>query len=247
MNRFFYLLVLMFLLNGSFSRDIYADSFADLSSDTLAKTSVDNVLDSNKIKELSLLPRFQYKKTEIKQSGFAKIWDEIVTYVQQKISQFFENIFGIKVSKTTSSIIFWIFVFLLLMVILLVFLQTKRKLLTTSGKKIAEESSLDLEDISYIKKIEIARSNEDYKLAIRYILLHSLQQLAEKDIIRFIPGKTLFEYQYDFKNKESKKLFIDICYIYEYIWFGNFNSSKLLMDEMFAKMTLLLTPQTPRR
>lgn len=247
MNRYLYCLSIIFFLNGLFGGDIYADSLDVSNHDSISKTQVHYALDSSKIKEFASLPQFQYKKDLLKQSQFSIIWNQIVDYVLLKISRIFEGIFGVKVGKTTSVVIFWVFIALFLLVILLLILRTKRQLLTTSGGAITEESTLEIQDVSYLHKIELARLSEDYKLAIRFILLHTLQQLAQKDTIRFVPGKTLFEYQYEIQNKEHKKLFMDISYIFEYVWFGNFNASKSLMEEMHAKMTVLLTSQNTKR
>lgn len=241
------LIFLQIVFFSFLSKSLSADSHKPMVIDSTNTYTVENVLDTALIKDFSNLKQFQYNKNLFKQSDFSRWWDAIVDNVLQKIATIFDSIFGVKVSKTTSAFVFWGFVFLLLLVVLFLMLKTKNQILTTSGGSVSEVASVEFENILYLQKIEQARKNEDYKQGIRYILLHTLQQLAEKDLIKLVPGKTLIEYQYDIKNHELKRLFVDICYIYEYIWFGNFNSSKSLMDEMCEKMKLLLTPKNFKR
>ncbi len=241
------LFFLMIVIFSCLSKRLSADSHSTIVLDSNEMYSVENVLDTALIKDFSKLNQFHYNKNLFKQSDFSRWWDAIVDNVLQKIATIFDSLFGIKVSKTTSALVFWGFVFLILLFALFLLLKTKSQMLTTSGGSVSEVSSIEFENILYLQKIEQARKNEDYKQGIRYVLLHTLQQLAEKDLIKLVPGKTLIEYQYDIKNHELKRLFVDICYIYEYIWFGNFNSSKSLMDEMCEKMELLLTPKNFKR
>lgn len=245
----YYKLILFLVINLFFCTIALADSSVSksdkIADTTLSKTS--NTLDSALILKLSKQPEFQYQKKTKGDSFFSELKAKIAQSFYRFVSKIFESIFGVKVSKNTSTIIFWISFALLLGFLVFLFLRTKRHLFTTSGSSVIDATSIELENISYFDKINLAREQEDYKSGIRFILLHTIQQLSDEETIKYIPGKTLFEYQYDIKNLDQRKLFIDICYYYEYVWFGNFPSTKTIFDNMYQKMNDLLSTQKSKR
>jgi hypothetical protein len=244
-----YQLILFLIINLFFHTNCRADSYVSKSDTiqdtTLSKTS--NTLDSALILKLSKQPEFQYQKKTKSDSFFTELKAKITQSFYRFLSKIFESLFGVKVSKNTSAIIFWILFAVLIGFLVFLFLRTKRHLFTTSGSSVIDASSIEIENISYFDKINLAREEEDYKSGIRFILLHTIQQLSDEETIKYIPGKTLFEYQYDIKNSDQRKLFIDICYFYEYVWFGNFPSTQTIFDNMYQKMNDLLSTQKSKR
>jgi hypothetical protein len=159
------------------------------------------------------------------------------------VSKIAESLFGIKVSKTTSVLIFWVFVVIILAAVAWFFFRTKRQILTDSGVSITDVDEISIENQSYTDQYILAYQNQNYKAAIRYLLLHSIQFLDEEGAIRYIPGKTLYEYQYEIKNPGMRSKFAEICYVYEYVWFGNFEATKSLCDMVNEKMNQLTQNQ----
>jgi hypothetical protein len=76
-------------------------------------------------------------------------------------------------------------------------------------------------------------------MAIRFVVLETIKQFDDQKKIKFIPGKTLYEYQQEVSEEEIKVPFSEICYIYEYIWYGNFMATKALCDSAFSDMNFI--------
>ena len=219
-----------------------ADSLS-VAADTAESVSIENVLDSSLIKKIALNPDFQYKQEEISKSPIQEIWDNIMLFFFKVISKIVESLFGIKMSKTTSNIIFWVFIIVILAAIGWFFFRTKRQLFTNSGISITDTDEISIENLSYTDEFNRAYQNQNYKPAIRFLLLHTIKFLDEVGAIKYIPGKTLYDYQYEIKNSVVRSKFAEICYVYEYVWFGNFDATKSMCDLVNEKMILLTQNQ----
>ena len=77
--------------------------------------------------------------------------------------------------------------------------------------------------------IEKAKSNKNYRLAIRYYHYQNTQNLAQKDLITWNPKKTNQQLINEIKKEEIKDLFKHNTQIFNQVWFGNFE----LNEEQF--------------
>ena len=69
------------------------------------------------------------------------------------------------------------------------------------------------------------------RLTIRYYYLWLLKIMAQKQIIEWDIEKTNSDYLYELKDQAQKEDFTYLSYLYNYIWYGEFE-----MDETtFAK------------
>lgn len=219
-----------------------ADSIPVLA-DSASKGAVENVLDSSLIEKIAQNPDFQYKQEEIRKSPIGEIWDSIMYFFFKVVSKIAESLFGMKVSKTTSAVIFWVLLLIILAAVAWFFFRAKRQILTDSGVSIADTDEISIENQSYADEYIRAYQNQNYKSAIRFLMLHTIQFLDEAGAIRYIPGKTLYEYQYEIKNPAMRSKFAEICYVYEYVWFGNFEATKSLCDLVNEKTNQLTQNQ----
>ena len=78
-------------------------------------------------------------------------------------------------------------------------------------------SKLDFDDL-----ISSAIDSKNYKLAIRYLFLKSIQLLAEKGIIELRNNKTNYQYLSEIKNKQIAQEFQSATTKFEWTWYGNF-------------------------
>lgn len=91
------------------------------------------------------------------------------------------------------------------------------------------------EKIDYINvetKLHIANFKEliassklknDYRLTVRFYYLWLLRKLSDKDLIAWDINKTNMDYQYEIKDKALRERYAYHCYVYDYIWYGEFN------------------------
>ncbi len=65
----------------------------------------------------------------------------------------------------------------------------------------------------------------DYRMAVRYLFLKSLRQLADKGHLQHSVEKTNYQYVQEIKA-DKKKDFASLVLNYEYIWYGHLNISR---------------------
>lgn len=85
------------------------------------------------------------------------------------------------------------------------------------------EDEENIENNDFQRLIEKAKKDKDYRRAIRYYYLWVLQQLADKQFIKWNRDKTDSDYLVELKENPIKKDFSVSNYIYDNIWYGNFH------------------------
>ena len=88
---------------------------------------------------------------------------------------------------------------------------------------IAEDDFITLDELSqYDSLISDAEKKNDFNLATRYLFLKAIKALSDKDLIRFLPDKTNWEYVKEMESHSSAKEFSSLTRSYEYVWYGKF-------------------------
>lgn len=97
-----------------------------------------------------------------------------------------------------------------------------------------EQSDLSADDIGldYVEKnlmhtnlnpyLTESINNHDYALAIRYLQLMNIQQLAEANLIKWKYSKTNNDLALEIKDSRLQNGFQACTRVFEYVWFGNF-------------------------
>ncbi|UZO80342.1 hypothetical protein NBT05_15470 [Aquimarina sp. ERC-38] len=80
----------------------------------------------------------------------------------------------------------------------------------------------DIDQLDLDNLLNEALSDKNYRLAIRFLYLKTLQQLSLKNRIQFHAEKTNKDYVSEIENIQVKNIFKKISYAYEYIWYGEF-------------------------
>lgn len=121
--------------------------------------------------------------------------------------------------------------FWMLAIVFIVFILSKlffadgffqRSYTKTAVKILASESGNLSNTADYSKLIEQAVRQQNYRLAVRYHYLQTLQKLAAKGAITFASDKTNQEYLYELSDKKYKKEFASLTLNYDYAWYGEF-------------------------
>ncbi|MBS1651011.1 MAG: hypothetical protein JSU07_03285 [Bacteroidetes bacterium] len=178
-----------------------------------------------------------YKVSELVEHK--SIWNKFLQWISNKL---FGNV-SFNHIEITRMIIFWL---LFLMSAALVFWYIKKGGLTALTKPKEKLTRFNFSDITenintidFNKKINDALIEKDYRLAIRWHYLKSLNSLNEKQAIFFEPHKTNFEYVYEIKNDSVKNIFINLSKIYDYVWYGNYEIEQkkyLFYAESFSNL-----------
>ncbi|MGH1519110.1 DUF4129 domain-containing protein [Chryseobacterium sp. JK1] len=86
-----------------------------------------------------------------------------------------------------------------------------------------EELHENIHEINFPESIARFENAKDYRSAIRYQFLYVLKKLSDKKLINWNPEKTNKDYASELKAPSLKKDFSDLSYIFDYVWYGEFN------------------------
>jgi hypothetical protein len=93
-----------------------------------------------------------------------------------------------------------------------------------SAKTIIDYSELeeDIHKIDFNELISKAIYEKDYRRAVRLHFLKLLKELTDKNLIAWKIDKTNKDYYIELSNTSYSKQFNELTFLYEYIWYGNF-------------------------
>jgi hypothetical protein len=103
-----------------------------------------------------------------------------------------------------------------------------------------EDVETDIHTTDFNTLIAQAVENTDFRLAIRYQYLNMLKKLSEAEVISYDPEKTNFEYTYEIKNPATREQFQYTSYLYNYVWYGEFDIDKAQYDQAKSSFNVLL-------
>lgn len=120
------------------------------------------------------------------------------------------------------------------LVILLVIFFIFKAVMNSEGKwvfgKGSDKSIIPVSDIEanihivdFKTLIASAEAEHNYRLAIRYYYLWLLKGLTTAEIIEYDVEKTNSDYQNEIVSQDLKKNFSYTSYLYNYIWYGEFD------------------------
>jgi hypothetical protein len=169
----------------------------------------------------------QYLRSE-KEFSYANNLDSLLKIRQDEINNQQK-----KASKTTTTsvniggilqIMLWaILIAALLFVLYRVFLSD-RGLFTspTKNKTIEVEEELLTDDAYLEQQLKQALKEENFRLAIRYLYLQTLNRLSERNWLNLSPDKTNYQYVRELAKPQLRNGFSRITLHYEYAWYGDF-------------------------
>ena len=140
-------------------------------------------------------------------------------------SDFFNSIFGI---------IFWVlaialFGYLVYRLFLSdsSFLSKNRKNIASDIRAAQEGNAGDPDSL-----LRNAIKNGNYRLAVRYLYLQSLQRLSEKKFIEINSNKTNYEYVTEVRRHKFANEFASLTFQYEYVWYGEYPVDQRLFEQI---------------
>ncbi len=97
----------------------------------------------------------------------------------------------------------------------------KKKILISQNEQDGEMPE-DIFAINYHKEIDKAAAIGNYRLAVRFMFLRLLKNMAEQKIIRYKEDKTNFDYLSELSSTSKYEQFFKVTRNYEYSWYGQF-------------------------
>lgn len=145
-------------------------------------------------------------------------------------SDFFSSIFGL---------IFWViaiglFCYLVYRLFLgnSSFLSRNRKNIASDITVAREENAKDPDSL-----LRHAIRSGNYRLAVRYLYLQSLQRLSEKKFIEISTNKTNYEYVTEVRKHKFANEFASLTLQYEYVWYGEYPVDERLFEQIQSGFT----------
>ena len=150
------------------------------------------------------------------------------------LSDVFKDLFSINSDAQASNIVdLALNLFYVILLILVVYFIV-RAIINKEGKWIFGKSSnktiipvLDLENnlhqTDFNQLITDAEETQNFRAAIRYHYLKSLKILTDKGLIEYDVEKTNSDYVHELKLESVKTAFTYASYLYNYIWYGEFD------------------------
>jgi len=177
---------------------------------------------------------FIYERTSVN-SGW---WTRFKQWLTDKINDLFGLNSDAQASNFTDVALKIFYVVLLLLVIYFIFKAVMNK----EGKwvfgKSSDKSIIPITDIEnnihvtdFKSLINRAENEDNYRLAIRYYYLWLLKSLSNAEIIEYDVEKTNSDYFYEIQLESIKEEFSYTSYLYNYIWYGEFNIDQSQFDK----------------
>lgn len=177
--------------------------------------------------------------------GGPKEADDWITKIKNWINQQLIILSSTKAYSTLLDILYYGLMAIALILIIRGLLKADRRGLlfgkiNSSELKLSEEDE-DINQMNFDDLISTAIESKQYKLAIRYMYLKSLQLLSGKGLIELRNNKTNYQYLNEIRDIQIASVFRNTTLSFERIWYGDFlvdenaiNSFKVDFNKLYA-------------
>ena len=176
-------------------------------------------INTDTVKSLQQSKQFAYAKNL--DSLLSKMQDEQAVKVDNKETEsWFSRLLNSELIRTffwTCAIFFVLFIIYRLF-FAEVFLQRHTR--KTAVQVVKDETEHISPTADYDNKIRNAIMQNNYRAAVRYLYLQSIQKLAVNNIVAYSADKTNYQYVRELAGKNYQQQFASLTHDYEYIWYG---------------------------
>ena len=234
------LLLLLFFICSNVGAQ---DSLAAAKKEKITFTEKDVAIDTAFIITKSFPENFKKKYTDASfiyefKTPEKNAWDRF----KEWLAIFFKKLFSFSDNKTSSDFVEILLRVIAIVVVIGVIYMIVKAIMNEEGqwifgknsdKKIInyDEIEKNLHLVDFEKLIQKSLQSDEKRLTVRYYYLWLLQKMSEKQIIVWDLEKTNSDYLYEIKDKNQKDDFAYLSYLYNYIWYGEFD----LDDVTFTK------------
>ena len=230
-NKLLYIFFLFSCLT-IFSQDTLL--FDEIETEKIIFTEKDIKIDSSSIDARTFEENFKesYQGSEyiyeqaVKESNW---WDRF----KQWLADFFKNLFNLSSDSVSGKVVDVLLKALAVLLIVFVIYLIVKAIMNGEGQWIFGKSSdkkvIHYEDIEknihlvdFEKLIKETLKSGEQRLSIRYYYLWLLKKMTNKNIIEWDIEKTNTDYFYEIKDQAFKSNFEYVSYLYNYIWYGEF-------------------------
>ncbi len=240
MNKYFIFVVCFFLLCYAVPAQTSMDGAVDFENieDTLEENTTDIQPDTNfyfsgflyqkqNIDSLKKLNAYHYISTienylkAQKNISLKKIQNPQNTSSENGQKQYKTSWLQKMTSKWEFNFMLWMLA-IFFIVMLCYFFIVRNRIFSKRSSTLAvniEPENNEIEMHDYEKAYLSAKMKNDFRTAIKFLFLHTLYLLSQKDLVSFSPDKTNHDYFLELPSTWQKD-FASISLAYEYIWYG---------------------------
>ncbi|WP_395075841.1 DUF4129 domain-containing protein [Flavobacterium sp.] len=238
MNKF--ILIFLFITFASFGA---TNSLAISKKEKIFFTEEDIQIDTTSIELRTFEKNFKSKYTDDKfiyefKSKEKNAWDRF----KEWLAGIFRNIFSLSNKETSMNFVEVLMKVLAILVVIFVIYLIVKSIMNKEGqwifgknsdKKIIDYTEIEknIHAVDFEKLIKNTLKSGEKRLSIRYYYLWLLKKMSAKEIIIWDIEKTNSDYLYEIKNQTQKDEFAYLSYLYNYIWYGEFD----IDDAAFTK------------
>ncbi len=116
----------------------------------------------------------------------------------------------------------WLIPIALVLVVLYNFLQSRGTFRKKKENHVQEEGDEEMQSTNhnYLRLAREAAGAGNFRPAVKYLFLRTLQKLSEAGLINYASDKTNYKYVQEI-SADKKKEFARLVLNYEYVWYGN--------------------------
>lgn len=135
----------------------------------------------------------------------------------------------------------WLIPIALVLVILYNLLKSRGSFTKKKKTGVLEDNEEDVQNtvLDYLALNREAASSGNYRPAVKYLFLRTLQQLSAGGMINFSSDKTNYNYVQEISS-DKRKEFARLVLNYEYVWYGNAVPEESLYREIENEFTSFL-------
>jgi hypothetical protein len=206
---------------------VYDEEYEEEETDLLDTTLYRSfwVYSTDSVRSLRSQKEFEYMKNL---DSLLKKRQELAKKKQKKQSSVSEpvNVFPV------IEVVLWaLLIGALLFVLYRIFLSDRGLFASPLRNKNLEVEEEHFTDEVYLdQQLQQAIRDSNYRLAIRFLYLQSLNKLAEREWLQLSPDKTNYQYVRELAKPQLKKSFARITLHYEYAWYGDFVIEQQVFD-----------------
>jgi hypothetical protein len=165
-------------------------------------------------------------------------WDRF----KEWLANFFDNLFQFRNEKAATDFVEILLQSIAIIIVIAVIYMIVKAIMNKEGQwifgKNSDKKIINYDDVEknihlvdFEKLIEKSLQSNEKRLTLRYYYLWLLKKMSEKQIIVWDIEKTNSDYLYEIKNPALKEDFAYMSYLYNNIWYGEFE----LSDSVFAQ------------
>lgn len=229
---------------SSFSQDSL--SYVKVTEEKIIYTEKDIKIDSSSIEIRTFEENFKdnYQDSDyiyeqaVKESNW---WDRF----KQWLADLFKRLFNLSSDSVSGKVVDILIKSLAVILIVFVIYLIVKSIMNGEGQWIFGKSSdkkvIHYEDIEknihlvdFEKLIKETLKSGEQRLSIRYYYLWLLKKMSDKNLIEWDIEKTNSDYLYEIKEQTLKSDFEYASYLYNYIWYGEFELDETTFEKAKA-------------